>query len=144
MKSLISAIFLIFLGIASPAMANELKDFTSDGCSKSPDGIPWYNPDAFLDCCIQHDIVYWHGGTADDRILADQDLKACIDKTGHPDIAKTYYYAVRVGGSPKFNSNFRWGYGWKENRGYTPLTQEEWDQVEIKLQTVLTRGITIQ
>ncbi|WP_413558605.1 helicase [Bdellovibrio sp. HCB209] len=141
MRSLI--LLFILAGSMSVTHANELNDFSSDGCSKSPDGIPVYSPDVFLSCCIKHDISYWQGGTEEDRLLADEDLRSCIEAKGHPDIARAYYYAVRVGGSPKFNSSYRWGYGWKEDRGYSPLSYVDKIQVVQKLLKLQSEGISI-
>lgn len=142
MKKLIA--LFILLGAMSFAQANELHDFTSDGCSKSPDGVPMYEPEVFLDCCIKHDVAYWQGGTAIDRLHADQDLRSCIEERGYPEVAKTYYYAVRFGGSPLFNTSYRWGYGWKQDRGYAPLSREEWHQVLAKILKVQKEGLKIQ
>ncbi|WP_413585265.1 helicase [Bdellovibrio sp. HCB274] len=126
MKASITILFLVFMGFAHPAMANELNDFTTDGCSRSPDG-DWVNdPEVFLDCCVRHDVAYWRGGTSDERLHADQELKVCIEDKGYPKVAEAYYYAVRMGGSPKFHTSYRWGYGWQKDRGYTPLSFEEW------------------
>ena len=129
-------ILLVTFGVSERASANELMDFTTDGCSKSPDGIPMWEPDAFLDCCVKHDVAYWHGGSAEDRLHADENLRTCIEDKGYHDIAKTYYYAVRFGGSPLFNTSYRWGYGWKEDRGYHPLNREEWHQVLLRLSKI--------
>jgi hypothetical protein len=123
---------LVALIMPSQATANELKDFSTDGCSVSPDGTPW-DPTAFLDCCIAHDISYWQGGTVEDREAADHTLKACIEKKGFPEIANVYYYAVRMGGTPKFKTGYRWGYGWSEDRGYSALDLTERYQIFTKL-----------
>lgn len=51
----------------------ELSNFTSDGCSLFIDGT-FENPELLKDCCFQHDIVYWQGGTKREREVADLDL----------------------------------------------------------------------
>jgi len=54
-----------------PALAAELKPFTTDGCSAFPDGTPAHR-DLWLNCCIQHDLAYWKGGTHTERLNADR------------------------------------------------------------------------
>lgn len=105
-----------------------ISEFASDGCSLFPDGSPITLKD-WLQCCEQHDFSYWMGGTKEDRKLADSELKSCVKTKGHPITAGIMYLGVRVGGSPKFSSKFRWGYGWKYQREYTPLTPEELEQI---------------
>src|SRR6185503_15141506 len=47
------------------------RPFTTDGCSLSPDG-------SWQACCVEHDIDYWCGGSADDRRRAHATLRTCI------------------------------------------------------------------
>lgn len=101
-----------------------LKPFTSDGCSAFPDGT-FKDSDKWLNCCITHDKAYWLGGTYEERLKADDDLKACIESVGDKKLAKLMWAGVRVGGSPYWFSSFRWSYGWPYTRGYTPVTPEE-------------------
>ena len=129
-------IFTSFLGIglhnvsASPA---DLKPFTSDGCSLFPDGsikdrVKW------CDCCLNHDISYWQGGTADRRKKADRELRACVElRTKDKVLAETMYLGVRAGGHPAFPTWYRWGYGWNYGRGYATLTDAEKQQVKTLL-----------
>ncbi len=109
----------------TPAPAPTLAPFTSDGCSLFPDRAPIGNAD-WCSCCLEHDIAYWRGGTAQAREQADQRLKACVqDKTGDPALADTMYVGVRAGGGPYFLTWYRWGYGWPYGRGYQALSTEE-------------------
>ncbi|WP_413582550.1 helicase [Bdellovibrio sp. HCB288] len=143
MRSFIALLILINLGFASHSVANELHDFTSDGCSRSPDGIWTDDAEAFLDCCIKHDVAYWRGGTSEERLHADEDLKVCIQKKGYPKVAEAYYYAVRMGGHPMFHTSYRWGYGWQTDRGYAPLSFADWELVIQKIIKAKTEGIVI-
>lgn len=60
-----------------------LRPFSSDGCSVSPDGIPGSTPEQkWTDCCVNHDISYWLGGTLAEKELADQELQQCIADKG--------------------------------------------------------------
>jgi len=113
--------------------SHTLKDFTSDGCSLFPDRSLITNDD-WCDCCLEHDIAYWQGGTKAQRLKADQKLKKCVlKKTGDAVLAEAMYQGVRVGGSPYFYNWYRWGYGWSYERKYQALTLEEQRQVSDKL-----------
>ncbi|MEM7502204.1 MAG: hypothetical protein AAF417_09185 [Pseudomonadota bacterium] len=102
-----------------------LRPFTSDGCSLFPDSSLIGSAD-WCDCCFQHDIAYWQGGTAEERTLADEALRECVHaKTEDRRLADAMYQGVRVGGSPYFYNWYRWGYGWPFDRGYRSLTVDE-------------------
>jgi hypothetical protein len=78
--------------------------FTTDGCSRWPDG-------AWTVCCIAHDIAYWCGGSALEREDADRELRRCVN--GHASvIGDIVYVGVRIGGLPWLPTPWRWGYGW--------------------------------
>lgn len=105
-----------------------INDFWSDGCTLFPDGN-LKDRTLWCDCCFNHDIAYWRGGSEDERKEADKTLRACVlSRTGNAALAETMYEGVRVGGSPAFPAWYRWGYGWKYGRGYMPLTAEEQKQ----------------
>lgn len=111
-----------------------LNPFTSDGCSMSPNG-PRENPHAFLECCVQHDLAYWQGGTSAAKEQADRALKSCVTENSDESIGNLYWQGVRLGGGPQFKTPFRWGYGWTYYQGYTELTPQQKRAVgkEIKL-----------
>ena len=101
----------------------ELRPFTTDGCSLFPDR--WSEKD-WCRCCVAHDRVYWRGGTDDERLKADQALRACVrSTTDSPALAALMYAGVRVGGTPYLPTSFRWGYGWTYGRFYAPLQPHE-------------------
>ena len=113
------------LVISTPLFAEQsLAPFTSDGCSVFPDGT-WQQNQLWLPCCIAHDLAYWQGGDAAQRSLADLALKQCVSRIGEGAIAAIMLAGVRVGGSPYLPTPFRWGYGWREFRGYQALTPAE-------------------
>ncbi|MFZ5524896.1 MAG: hypothetical protein ACOY9D_12560 [Pseudomonadota bacterium] len=115
------------------AIASDLNEFTSDGCSLFPNGT-WEDRYIWCDCCFNHDIAYWRGGSEDERKEADKTLQACaLDRTGSKALAETMYDGVRFGGSSVFPTWYRWGYGWKYGRGDKPLTEKEQKQVAVKL-----------
>ena len=49
----------------------------------------------FRECCVRHDFDYYSQVS---RKEADLKLKACIEKKGHPKLAKIYYCGVRAFG----------------------------------------------
>ncbi len=110
-----------------------IKDFNSDGCSLFPDGsfsgdIDW------SDCCLEHDIQYWQGGTKEQRLVADSLFRQCLlKKTGDKKLADLMYQGVRLGGNPNIPSWYRWGYGWNYMRDYKPISEEEQKLIEEKL-----------
>lgn len=124
--------FLILLLFVFSAMVNaeEIKPFTSDGCSSFPDGT-FQHKNLWLACCTAHDYAYWQGGTYNERLVADKQLRQCVAKVGEPQIAALMLAGVRVGGSPYFPTSFRWGYGWSYPRWYKALTEEELRQIEL-------------
>jgi len=94
--------------------------FTTDGCSFWPDN-------GWQQCCIEHDIDYWCGGSAVDRCAADRRLRACAEASGHDTAGRIMYLGTRTGGHPWLPFSWRWGYGWDwpysydESTGRVPL-----------------------
>ncbi|MSP97236.1 MAG: hypothetical protein EXR29_08440 [Betaproteobacteria bacterium] len=113
-----------------------IRPFTTDGCSAFPDGTVQQRK-LWRDCCVAHDPAYWRGGIYDERRAADRALETCVASVGEPAIAKIMLAGARVGGSPWWPTQFRWGYGWPWPRGYRPLTLEEIKQVELALTATL-------
>ena len=122
-------LIIICLVFSTIAQAENIDAFTSDGCSAFPDGTFQEN-ELWLACCTEHDIAYWQGGTSEQRLVADNQLKECVAAVGKPNIAKLMLEGVRIGGSPYFPTSFRWGYGWDFFRGYQPLTVKEKEQIK--------------
>jgi hypothetical protein len=141
----IAAILLSALLLAAgPIYAEEtLKPFTTDGCSEFPNGT-LKQKDLWLKCCIAHDKKYWAGGTQNERLVADRELKVCVESVGEPAIAALMLAGVRVGGSPALNTPFRWGYGWPFGRGYKALSPEENAQVRKLLEQYEKQSAVVQ
>lgn len=119
-------VLALLLGACASAQAPAaLRPFSTDGCSMFPDrsllsGADWCR------CCVAHDLVYWRGGTAEERLEADQALRRCVQQaTGNTALADLMYAGVRTGGGPYFYTPYRWAYGWPYGRGYEPLSAEE-------------------
>ena len=126
-------ILIALILISSSAIAEQLKPFTSDGCSQFPDGT-LNEKNLWCGCCITHDIAYWQGGTEQQKKQADQALRACVlEKTKNKLLAETMYLGVRVGGLPIFPVWYRWGYGWQYGRSFQSLNTEETQQVKTQL-----------
>ena len=121
-------IFLFFV-LSINANANDIKPFSSDGCSVFPDGN-FEHAELWLSCCTAHDYAYWKGGTYTQRLNADEALRQCVIDVGEPQIALLMLVGVRVAGGPYFPSSFRWGYGWPYPRWYKALTESEKRQIE--------------
>ncbi|MBU0484968.1 MAG: hypothetical protein KKB30_10700 [Proteobacteria bacterium] len=92
------------------------KEFKSDGCSCWPDN-DW------LECCIEHDTIYWLGGTSEERKKADLALQECVSQKDHPIMGRVMYYGVRLGAVPWLPTPFRWGFGWKYPQSGPPGKQ---------------------
>lgn len=84
------------------------RHFTTDGCSGFPDGV-------WQECCIEHDVSYWCGGTSDERKQADQLLKTCVQQkiqgTSGALLSNIIFVGVRLGGVCQLPTSWRWGYG---------------------------------
>ena len=81
-------------------------DFVSDGCSCWPDSN-------WVECCVRHDLVYWKGGTREERLAADLILKECVSEKSRPILGTLMYFGVRLGGVWWLPTPFRWGFGWE-------------------------------
>lgn len=126
--------------LASCAKDAGLEPFTSDGCSLFPDRSRITRAD-WCDCCFEHDIAYWKGGTEDERDAADEALRECVEmRTGNQGLADSMFFGVQAGGSPHFFTWYRWGYGWSYGRGYAPLTEAEQSQADELLSNYRAAG----
>lgn len=111
--------------LSACASTQGLQPFSTDGCSLFPDRSLVSTSD-WCGCCLAHDLAYWRGGTAEERLQADQDLKNCVLATaGSPELADFMFAGVRTGGGPYFLTPYRWGYGWPWGRPYGPLSPSE-------------------
>lgn len=111
--------------LAACATTQGLQPFTTDGCSLFPDRSLVSTSD-WCGCCLAHDLAYWRGGTAEERLQADQDLKSCVlAASGNAELADLMFLGVRTGGGPYFLTPYRWGYGWPFGRLYGPISPTE-------------------
>jgi len=117
-------ILLLMTLFVSVSHAEEISPFTSDGCSSFPNGTVEQET-LWLSCCTDHDKAYWQGGSYQQRLDADIELKRCVAAVGEPVIAEVMLSGVRVGGSPHWPTSFRWGYGYSYPHGYTSTSNNK-------------------
>lgn len=86
--------------------------FVTDGCSAWPDGR------AYVDCCVEHDLAYWCGGSPDERRAADDAFGRCVAERSSAALGGTMRLGVRLGGHPFFPVPYRWGFGHPYRGGY--------------------------
>lgn len=129
-RSSLAAACAAVLGACAPLHPEaSLEAFSTDGCSLFPDRA-LIGPADWCDCCLAHDLAYWRGGTAEERLAADRALRSCVQRaTNDRALAEMMYQGVRAGGGPYFYTNYRWGYGWPPGRNYRPLSAEEEESV---------------
>lgn len=85
--------------------------FSSDGCSVWPDS--WFKGRDLYDGCFIHDLHYWAGMPGDEmgRMKADVWLMLWVADHVSIELAEAIFNGVRVGGSEKLNTPWRWGFG---------------------------------
>lgn len=110
----------------------ELKPFSSDYCSKWPDGKD-EEPTQWADCCFTHDMHYWIGGTENEKKASDLGLKECVKLSGASLNSFIMYIGVRIGGKPG-DADYAWGYGYKSFRGYEKVPAEELVKAKVLLE----------
>jgi hypothetical protein len=81
------------------------RPFVTDGCSRT------FDREWDVECCIEHDIAYWCGGTREQRQQADAAFGACVATNTAKPVGWTMRLGVRLGGHPLFPTSYRWGYG---------------------------------
>lgn len=122
----VAAIAAGLAGCSTPT----LQPFSTDGCSMFPDRALAGKAD-WCGCCVAHDLAYWRGGTAAERLAADRELAQCVTASSHDAaLAQTMLAGVRAGGGPYFVTAYRWGYGWPYGRMYQPLDAREAAQAD--------------
>lgn len=95
-------------------------------------------------CCLANDLAYWRGGSAGERLRADQELEHCVQAASDsPALATTMLAGVRAGGGPYFLTPYRWGYGWPYGRMYQPLSQREEAEADLLRAAYLSSNPTL-
>ncbi len=85
--------------------------FRSDGCSVWPDR--WFKGQDLYEGCFIHDLHYWAGLPGDEmgRMKADVRLMLWVAENVSIELAEAIFNGVRVGGSEKLDTPWRWGFG---------------------------------
>lgn len=122
--------FLFLFSLKVQAFA--LMDFHTDYCTMYKEG-PTNSPEAWKECCLEHDMYYWAGGTIQNRNQADLRLKDCVEDLGYPEEAQIIYAGVKLGHLSPIKSKFPWNNGWLGKHQYLSLNPYERQQVEIKI-----------
>ncbi len=115
----------------------EISDFSTDGCSAYPDGVPLTDVNEWVHCCIAHDMRYWSGGSQDEKEYADDQLRQCIASETTENHGAVMEFGVALGGTPYIQTSWRWGYGWNKILPYRALKEEERSQVYEKFDSIL-------
>jgi hypothetical protein len=123
---------ILFL-ISLSAFSSELKPFYTDLCTFFPEGTR-LEPKLWEECCVQHDLVYWAGGSKDQQNLSDKELKQCVTNKAGKMWGNLMYRGVRMGHLSPIKSEMKWGHGWGDDRSFKTLDSEETDTIKILLQ----------
>lgn len=129
--------------ISTEGFKNILRPFSTDGCSRFPDGIPFIKPNLWLNCCIEHDVSYWQGGTALQRSNADAALAKCVNDATGTALGNDMWIGVRLGGFVGLPTSWHWGYGWVMDRGYAELNISEQVQLDFHKRSIPTDYSTL-
>ncbi len=131
MKGLLIVLSMIIL--SSFAQAQEVKTFTSDFCTGYPEGT-LNHPNLWRDCCIEHDLYLWAGGTQRDHDQTDLNLMSCVKKVGAPINADIIFWGIKLGNlSPIKLQDKKWSNAWITPRGLKALSFEEIDMLQQSL-----------
>jgi len=87
------------------------RPFVSDGCSMFLD--QWTKGRDLYEGCFIHDLFYWCGRPGDDlgRLKADAWLLLWVGEHVSIKLAEAMFNAVRLGGTEKLPTPWRWGFG---------------------------------
>ncbi len=130
-KSLSMIIIFLSISFTINAHAN-LALFETDFCTMFVEGTK-ENPELWKDCCIEHDLRYWFGGSSKDQDLADERLKACVEKKGEKTWAIIMYNAIRLGHYSPVKHKYQWSWGWITKREKKALNAEEKELVKSEI-----------
>jgi hypothetical protein len=83
--------------------------FATDGCTLWFDG--WWTGRTWQQCCVEHDIAYWCGGSREQRRTADDELRACVAAEYDGWMGAVMWLGSRVAAHPEVPAHWRWGYG---------------------------------
>ncbi len=122
-----------FAAFSSLANAEELvRPFATDGCTFFVNGT-LDQPELWKDCCLEHDLHLWAGGSTESRNRTDLRLRDCVTEKGQPDIAALMYAGVAMGRHSGVKiPGKQWGNAWAVP-AYHKLTLEQVKLIEADL-----------
>lgn len=104
--------------------SSELTSFETDYCTMFFEGT-LRKPGVWKDCCFEHDLRYWFGGSKKSQKKSDLILKQCVRKKAGTFWANLMYYGIRAGHLSPIKNKYKWGWGWVNPIGFRPLTTQE-------------------
>jgi hypothetical protein len=132
MKSIYIVLFAL---ISTNSMAFGLAEFETDYCTFFPEGT-MSQPRVWEDCCLQHDLVYWAGGTSKMQDISDVELGKCVTEKSSSFFGRLMYRGVRIGHYSPIKSKTRWGHGWGDKRSFQALSTKEKIIIKSKLESL--------
>ena len=127
-------LLLMFLLVSGSAFAGpeSLTSFKTDYCTNYPEGTR-EKPNLWKNCCLEHDMYYWAGGSRAERDQADLGLRDCVAKKDEVQ-SQIIYYGVRFGSlSPMKYPDKKWNNGWRSRPDYQKLTEDDTDRIEAEI-----------
>jgi hypothetical protein len=116
--------------VAAEQGSTALKTFQYDGCTLFPEGTR-AQPQLWSECCREHDLYYWAGGSRSKRRAADRALRDCVSAKGAPGVARLMYLGVIAGSrSPVKVPGQNWGNAWGRSTRYAPLSRSQIHQLD--------------
>lgn len=126
--ALLLPLFIVEARLPSPRLA---RSFQSDFCTLWPDAA--FNSD-WSECCYQHDLYYWAGGTSVERKKADQRLKSCVEKNSTRLNGALMFWGIQIGALSPFKlKSQQWGNAWGDDVHQNSLGQDDIRQLEASL-----------
>ena len=122
-KSILLLLLLSSISFSVNA-SGSLKPFKTDFCTYFPEGT-LENPNLWKQCCFDHDLRYWFGGSSEDMLLADSKLKTCVTARAGSFYGNLMYYGRRAGHFSPIKNEHKWSWGWSEERELSPLQSHE-------------------
>lgn len=97
----------------------KLEPFETDTCTFFIDG-------SWSECCIEHDVRYWLGGSQERMDESDLKLRKCVEEKSNNIWSSLIYQGVRLGHLSPIKSKYEWAWGWSEqNEKFSPLNQKQ-------------------
>ncbi len=122
---MITLVLTLLISLSARALEADMRPFTTDGCTLSPDGTP-RRPKLWRHCCVAHDLRLWGGGGKPAHVDADKKLKACVASVAGKRTAEIFFAGVRIGKlSPWKIPSMRWGNAWPGRAPYRQLSPLE-------------------